>query len=725
MKRNNFHISFEEKMSFLRSVFKERPGERFYISQLTGYVGNTDKKSKGEVKRIIDILLKEEYIVKEGRFYTISKKQLPSQEGIVISTNYMTVYVKCDNYKRDVACAVFGLEQKLIIGDTVRIYVNPHSSYDRPNGEIIEIVKRSDKVYTGVVSSVSERNIIVVPGSPKLPRRICVPAKESGNVKENDKVGFRIIDWKESDAMPTASITMNYGEAGEHENEIHAIIDEFALPTKFPEEVMAESEAIPEEIDKEEYKNRRDFRDIVTFTIDPKDAKDFDDALSIRKLDNNLWEVGIHIADVTYYVRPGSAIEEEAIYRGTSVYLVDRTLPMLPERLSNKLCSLRPDEEKLCYSAVFTMDTDGNIKDEWFGRTIIRSNRRFTYEEAQSVIETKEGDLKEEILTLHSIAQRLREERFEKGSVSFERKEVKFNLDEKNHPVSIYFKEQKEANQLIEEFMLLANRRVAQFCAKEKGRNRTMVFRVHDKPSMDKIQAFSHVASSLGHHANFGKGVQAQKLNSLIASLKGLPEEEILSSMAIRAMAKACYTTKNIGHYGLGFEYYTHFTSPIRRYPDMMVHRILDRYLNNKKEPDIRATEELCLHSSDRENVAADAERASIKYKMVEFMQGKENTHLSGYISGFSSSAIYVQLDNTPVEGMLPLSDIHFDHFYYDRSSLTVEASYYEDLCFRIGEKIDVVIRKVDINARTIFLVLDDMFIEQLKKQYDYPKRRR
>ena len=456
-----------------------------------------------------------------------------------------------------------------------------------------------------------------------------------------------------------------------------------------------------------EIAQRRDFRKVTTFTIDPADAKDFDDALSVRKIKDGIWEIGVHIADVTHYVKPHSVIDDEAVERGTSVYLVDRTVPMLPERLSNELCSLRPNETSLCFSAVFTLNENLEILDEWFGRTVIHSDRRFTYAEAQEVIETGRGDFAEEILTLNRLAQALRAQRFRNGAISFEREEVKFRLDDDGKPLGVYFKEQKESNQMIEEFMLLANRRVAEFCAhrrNEKGRAvaRTMVFRVHDAPSEEKLDRFRQFILRFGHVFKASKGrAVAREMNKLFKQIKGSTEENAVSTMAVRSMAKAFYSTDNIGHYGLAFPYYTHFTSPIRRYPDMMVHRLLAHYLDGGKSVDKESVENLCAQASDREIVAAEAERASIKYKMVEFMKQHIGEEFDGHISGLTEWGVYVELDETHIEGMSFLRDIEGDFFLFDEQQYEIVGRS-TGIRLTLGDAVRIRVKRADLQKRQL-----------------------
>jgi len=552
----------------------------------------------------------------------------------------------------------------------------------------------------------STRFAFIIPDFKKVHHDIYVHHDKLNGAKHNDKVIVKITSWPERDKKPEGEVTRILGKAGEHNAEIHSIIAEFGLPLEFPENVEQDAETISDKITAKEIKKRKDFRDVTTFTIDPEDAKDFDDALSLRQLENGNWEIGIHIADVTHYVDPKSDLEEEAVERATSVYLVDRTIPMLPERLSNGLCSLRPEEEKLTFSAVFELDNQANIKSQWFGRTIIYSDRRFTYEEAQERLETGEGDFHKEINQLNSLARVLRKKRFQNGAVNFETVEVKFKLDEKGTPLGVVPKERKEAHMLIEEFMLLANKKVAEFIYnKNKEANPlTFVYRTHDNPDPEKLNTFSNFAKRFGHQMDFDKGGVSKTLNVLMDEINGKPEQNVLEQLAIRSMAKAKYTTNEKGHFGLAFPHYTHFTSPIRRYPDMMVHRLLQRYLDGAKSADKEEYEELCLHSSEREKRAADAERASIKYKQVEYMSILEDKDFAGIVSGVTEWGIYVEISETKCEGMVRISDMDDDYYEFDEQNYRVIGRRNKRM-ISLGDKVTVRVKATDIDRRTIDLI--------------------
>jgi ribonuclease R len=587
-------------------------------------------------------------------------------------------------------------------GDKVKIRLFARRKKSDTEGEVVEIIERAQTTLVGTVE-ISKFSAFLIP-TKRMPFDLFIPMDKLKGAKNGQKAVARILDWPEKARNPFAEIIDVLGDAGSNNTEMHAILAEFGLPYKYPEKVDEAANKIRLEIPKEEFANRRDFRKVPTFTIDPADAKDFDDALSIQKLENGLWEVGVHIADVTYYVRMNSIIEEEAFNRATSVYLVDRVVPMLPERLSNGVCSLRPNEEKLCYSAVFQLDDNAKIQKEWFGRTIIYSDRRFSYEEAQSVIETGEGDMKEEILTLDRLAKKLRAKRFEGGSMEFNRVEVKIEVDPTGKPVNVFFKESKDSNKLIEEFMLLANKKVAELIGKPGARKKekTFVYRIHDKPDPEKLEKFNHFIKRFGYGIMTNSPTSVtQSMNQLITNVSGKKEQNVIETLAIRTMAKAEYSTRNIGHYGLGFEYYTHFTSPIRRYPDMMVHRLLDRYLQDGTSVAANKYEEMCKHSSDMENRAANAERSSIKYKQVEFMSDKIGQQYKGVISGVTEWGIYVEIEENKCEGMVPLHELTDDYYQFDEKNYCITGRRSRRR-YQLGDEVEIEILRANLEKKQL-----------------------
>ena len=697
-------IGFNDRAGFIVNAFREMPEKRFTLKYLAAASGGADKEGRNLTKHILDTLLEQGYIEAEGKGkYHLSRSKMPRYEGVVDMAASGAMYVQCVELDSDVFVHQRNTRNALN-GDRVEVIVTHTSRNGAKEGEISKVLERSPRCYAGRVEIASRTMAIVVPDSRKMPVDIALSLKKYPHLKQDDKVAVRITDWRDGDRLPQGELVDVLGASGDNDAEMHAILLEYNLPYKFEEQVEKAANAIDGRITKQDIAERRDMRRVPTLTIDPADAKDFDDALSIQPIGEGKWEIGVHIADVTHYVRPDSTIDDEAIERGTSVYLVDRTIPMLPERLCNDLCSLRPHEDKLAFSAVFHIDEKGKISKEWFGRTVIHSDRRFTYEEAQAVIESGKGEMKEEILAMHNIAQTLRKERYRKGAIAFDRREAKFHLDEKGHPVGVYFKVQKEANQLIEEFMLLANRRVAEFCARANGKERTMVYRVHDRPNSDKFERFRTFILRFGHifKSSIEKGdAAAKELNKLLASIRGKAEENVVSTLAIRSMAKAVYTTDNIGHYGLAFPYYTHFTSPIRRYPDMMVHRLLQRYLDGKRSADKDMHEALCVRCSEREVIAAEAERASIKYKMVEFMADRIGEEFDGHISGMSEWGIFVELEDSIVEGMMLMRDIPGDYYQFDEERYEV-FGHATGKVFTIGDKVRIRVKSADLRRRLL-----------------------
>ena len=702
-KRNkNIRTSFEQRASFLAQLLREMPDKSFTLKHLAAASGGADRDGRDLTKAILDRFVEEGVAEYTSRKYRLSKSNLPHYEGVAQMTSSGSMYVTVEGFDTDVFINPRNTRTALD-GDRVEIVVTHRSRSGSPEGEVTQVLQRSNRTYIGVVELHSKALAFALTDSRRIPVDIALSRKKYPKLEEGQKVLVRVAEWFDDAKLPTGELVEILGKEGDNDTEMHAILAEYDLPYRFDEKVELAAERIPAKITERDYAERRDMRDVTTFTIDPADAKDFDDALSIRRIGKDSWEVGVHIADVTHYVRPGSVVDLEAEARGTSVYLVDRTVPMLPERLSNFLCSLRPNEEKLCFSAVFNINEQLEITREWFGRTVIYSDRRFTYAEAQEIIEKGEGDFAEEILTLNRLAQGMREARIANGALLFDRREAKFTLDDSGKPTGVYFKESKEANHLIEEFMLLANKRVAQFCSKGKGgKARPMVYRIHDKPDSEKLDRFRTFILRFGHIFKASKGTAiARELKSLLGKVKGKPEENAVSTLAIRSMAKATYSTDNIGHYGLAFPYYTHFTSPIRRYPDMMVHRLLAHYLDKGKNPDKSALEAECEHSSEREVVAAEAERASIKYKMVEFMQGQGDKEFEGHISGLTEWGIFVELEDSIIEGVVHLRDIEGDFYHFDEERFEVYGAS-TGHTFTLGDRVRVRVKATDLRRRTL-----------------------
>lgn len=696
-------LSREFVQQKIKHLFDTNPGQAFSIKQVINKTGIRDLKSKEMAFNVVMDMADEDQIIKIKKNTFRSKAEAKSITGRVDHVNKRFAYVVSEESEEDIWVKTEDLATA-IDGDTVAVQMKAGARHGRrAEGKVVQVLERRKNELVGRIE-IMPRYAFVVPDNRKIHLDIFVYPEKIGKARHNDKVVVKIKEWHGgANKSPIGEVKEVLGKAGENEAEIHSIMAEFDLPFRFPGHVEAEAEKIPETIPPSEIKKRKDFRPTTTFTIDPEDAKDFDDAISIKKLKNGNFEIGAHIADVSHYVKEGSILDKEAVERATSVYLVDRTIPMLPEKLSNGVCSLRPNEDKLTFAAVFEVTPDAKVKKQWFGRTVIHSDRRFTYEEAQERIETGEGDLSEEINTLNGLAKLLKKDRFRKGAINFETVEVKFKLDAAGKPLGIVPKERKDAHKLVEEFMLLANKCVAEnVFGLHKGAD-TFVYRIHDAPDPEKLESFSKFAVRFGHKLNMVPANISSSLNALMDDIQGKPEQNVLESLAIRSMAKAKYTTDPKMHFGLAFPHYTHFTSPIRRYPDVMVHRLLQHYLDKKESPEAKKYGELCLHSSEREKRAADAERASIKYKQVEFMASVENRPFDGIVSGITEWGVFVEITETKCEGMVRISDMDDDYYEYDEKNYCLVGKRNKKV-ITLGDKVTVIVTKTDIDRRTIDL---------------------
>ena len=699
-KSNSFNLVLSK---LITDVFEKSGNKPLNYKQVAAKLNLHDDESRGLIldilkeetkKRILNEPEKGKFILKQLKTFVSGKVDMTSDGSAYI--------VSEDEPEEDIYVAPRKLRNALN-GDIVKVYVYAKNKGRKKDGEVVEILQRAKMDFTGIVN-LSDRFAFFIPDDRKMLHDIFIPIDSLKGAKDKDKAIARIVDWPEDAKNPIGEITHVLGKQGENNAEMNAILADYGFPLAFPDEVEKQAEAIEEIILAEEIAKRRDFRNILTFTIDPADAKDFDDAISFRKLDNGNVEVGVHIADVSHYVKQGTALDKEAFERGTSVYLVDRVIPMLPERLSNGLCSLRPNEDKLCFSAVFELDQEANVVEQWFGKTIIHSDTRFSYEDAQEVLENKTGKHSEELLKLNELAYILRERKFKHGAISFESVEIKFNLDEHGKPLGVYAKERKDAHKLIEDYMLLANKKVAEFIAKKgKGKQKlTFVYRSHDSPKEDALLSFSQFALKFGYKIDTSSGREtAKSLNFLMADVEGKKEQNVLTKLAIRSMAKAVYTTKKHSHYGLAFDYYTHFTSPIRRYPDVMVHRLLELYLAGGKSVSEDEYEKFSMHSSQMEKKAADAERASVKYKQAEFLQNNVGMEYNGIISGLTEWGMYVEIIENKCEGMIRLRDLNDDFYVLDEKNYCIIGQRRKKK-YQLGDEVKILVKKVDLAKRQI-----------------------
>jgi ribonuclease R len=701
-------VDIKEYAQKVEIVFRTYPTRKFNYKQIASQMGYKPEMVKAKVEMALSDLVQSGKIMMVDRGKYKLKYTATYAEGIVDMASNGNGYIVSPDVESDIMVRAPNLMHALN-GDRVKIGLFATKSSKKLEGEVIEILERKQTDFVGTIE-IGKGHGFLVASSRKMLVDIYIPKAKLGGAENGQKVIARITDWPEKASSPFGEIIKVLGNAGDHNTEIHAVLAEFGLPNEFPVEVESAADELDTSIKEEEIAKRRDFRKVPTFTIDPADAKDFDDALSLQKLENGHWEVGVHIADVSHYVTPGSILDDEAVVRATSVYLVDRVVPMLPEVLSNGACSLRPNEDKYTFSAVFEMDEKGRIYNEWFGRTAIHSDRRFAYEEAQQIIEDNHPDgdqatFYEEIRTLDKVAKVMRGERMNKGALSFEKKEVKFRLDENSKPEGVYFKIGMAANHLIEEFMLLANKSVAAFIGRAKNgepTGNTFVYRIHDDPDPTKLQDLSTFVRQFGHDIRLGnKNTITQSLNKMLSEVRNTPEANMIETLTIRTMSKAKYTTQNIGHYGLAFDYYTHFTSPIRRYPDVMVHRLLEHYLEGGKSPHFGSYEEVCERSSEREKAASNAERASIKYMQAVFLEKHVGQTFAGVISGVTEWGVFVELADNYCEGMIRIRDFRDDYYTYDSKNYCLSGER-KGRKIQLGDAMTILVKNVDLERKQI-----------------------
>lgn len=701
------------------TVLEQEPNKSFNYKQIAAKTGITDAQDRNTlIKKLVQLKEKKRIREVDRGTYQVLQDTKTYHEGRVDITGRGNAYIIIEGMEEDVFVPNNKIN-KAFHKDIVEVFIYPSKKGKKLEGEVHKIIERNKTTFVGIVD-MQKTFAFVRPTDFRMYTDIFVSNDKLSGAANGDKVIVEMTDWPNDVGSPFGKVTEVLGKPGEHNTEIHSILAEYGLPYEFPVEVERFADELDTSIKDEEIKKRRDMREVLTFTIDPKDAKDFDDALSFQVLPNGNYEIGIHIADVSHYLKEDTVLDDEAYERATSVYLVDRVVPMLPEVLSNNACSLRPNEEKYTFSAIFELDKKSNIVDQWYGRTVINSNERFAYEEAQHIIETSTGDIPADIsirgnaykvddnvveatLIMDKLAKIMRGKRMDQGALSFDKVEVRFNLNENSEPVSVYFKEGKDANKLIEEFMLLANRKVAEFIGKQK---KTFIYRIHDDPNEDKLIALNGIVSRFGHKLDFKdkKSISAS-LNKLLSDVKGKKEQNLVDTLAIRSMSKAVYTVDNIGHYGLAFDYYSHFTSPIRRYPDVMVHRLLQHYLDGGKSVKEEVYEQKCKHSSDMEYLASSAERDSIKYMQIKFMQDNEDKEFVGVISGVTEWGVYVEIIENKCEGMVRISDIKGDYYTFDASEYAITGQRTKKT-YQLGDEVIVMVKNTDLVKRHLDFAL-------------------